>query len=842
MALDNTCTRCGTPNPFPNRLCANCGELLVEVPPAAAEPEHLSHAPEAPPVDVALDLPAWLWELNADAPTPTSDHGAEPRGGITGSPGTPQLPAWLAAGDPELAPASSHSGASPAAEDVMPSWLGDATTGSAAPPSPPDRSSDVPAWLRDDQVQASGEEQVPDATPSWLQEPHADPEDNSRGPAEHAGSPGPATFLDRSSWLRDLDQEPTTKVNVTPQTNGSHDDFALPPTASPAEPAPEAWPDPESSSLPDWLMAPMPDRPAGAAAATLPSWLLDDSHTPGEPTTPTPDTWLTATGPEPAARAADDLMSWLYEPPTMAGRTGNEATRLGPGGHVARMYPVAGEEVDATTPAMPASGMPPWLAGMKPASSTSTSSLPPWLSDLAAPVDSAVVNGAELGDTTAQPSQPSRLPPWLEEPEPSGPASDTTIANWLQEPAPASTGTSPAFPGEEGLVESLELPAWGNAEEPAGVQETPATSVPVWLHEPDTGTQAVEEVDEEPDLAAAPVVMPEIERSPERMEAIELLNRLLVEPAPEPDTAAVELVGTRQSWLWLLMASLILLAAILFILLSPRLNLSFGPPPTPRPGVRQIGEQMAALAPNRPVLIAYEWDLRRVAEIEPLEENLLASFITRRTPLLLLTTEPQGALLARRRAALLRGRTDGFYDQEGLGFVDLGYQSGGALALARLRTSFGSILDQRRASRPLAAPQLIESLCATSADGPAGCSFDRLGMLVVLADEREDAQAWIEQVASSSPDIPVIFAVPAELGPFVEPYLTRPNWSMIAGLDGALALQTTRGVVDDWIGRQADATAVGQAAFAILLVIGAIPALWTSWRARRSNGAEPWPD
>jgi uncharacterized membrane protein YqjE len=49
-------------------------------------------------------------------------------------------------------------------------------------------------------------------------------------------------------------------------------------------------------------------------------------------------------------------------------------------------------------------------------------------------------------------------------------------------------------------------------------------------------------------------------------------------------------------------------------------------------------------------------------------------------------------------------------------------------------------------------------------------------------------------------------------------------------------------VVEDWIGRQADATAVGQAAFAILLVIGAIPALWTSWRARRSDGAEPWPD
>ena len=61
------------------------------------------------------------------------------------------------------------------------------------------------------------------------------------------------------------------------------------------------------------------------------------------------------------------------------------------------------------------------------------------------------------------------------------------------------------------------------------------------------------------------------------------------------------------------------------------------------------------------------------------------------------------------------------------------------------------------------------------------------------------------------------------------------NLELIDDVDGADI------VVDDLIDRRADATAIGQATFAILLVIGAIPALWTGWRARRSDGAEPWP-
>jgi hypothetical protein len=191
---------------------------------------------------------------------------------------------------------------------------------------------------------------------------------------------------------------------------------------------------------------------------------------------------------------------------------------------------------------------------------------------------------------------------------------------------------------------------------------------------------------------------------------------------------------------------------------------------------------------------------------------------------------------------LLRERTDGFYDQDGLGFVDLGFKAGGPVALARLANSFPNLLAQDWSGRSAAGMPLFKNLCQGSSQNGAGCTIDRLGMLVILADEAEDVQAWVEQVASTQPDLPVVFAVPAEVAPLVEPYLTRPGWSMVAGLDGARALQASRGVFDDWIGRRADATAVGQVTFGILVVIGAVPALWNGWRARRTERTESWED
>lgn len=869
---------------------------------AAAAPQPSIEPPVAPPVEAASpELPAWL-RMTDDTlgePAIRNSPAPESRPVTVQPPVTPELPAWLATADPEPVapqPAPSDTASQPPQHvpDIIPSWLVEVAEGDAAAPGsdqsfweqqpgkpgyietgelppwlrddanddanvelPPqvsmqpvaDTSAELPAWLRDDRIAATEAAQASnaDAEPSWLQEPDADV-------AAPTPSPPAGGTSDLPSWLVDLDQEPTTR-----NTTGRNEP-GTPAADVPAMATSAPWPEPQSDPLPSWLTPadqdqtspaatqailpnwlqptedelahPAPAETAPSSAATgseLPAWLRDDSFTGAQATTP-PAEWLTATGPEPASQATHELMSWLQEP----GSTSSTPADAPSAEHVARSYPSTNATTGPDQTIPPSTGMPPWLSGMESTASAPDSGLPPWLNDLAAPTGTPPDEDIELADATPQATQPSGLPPWLEEAEPSGPVADTSMANWLEEPAPPAHTPPPR--ADEGFLGTLDLPAWLRDEQPAVSAASAPVNTPEWLRDLDTDTLVV---DEEPEALPAPA-MPDIERSPQRLEAMQLLERILAEPAPEPDVAPDAPPPRRRIGLLPIVAFVILVVAILYILLSPRIRLGFGPEPAPPAGVQRIAQQIAALAPDQPVLVAYEWDLRRAAELEPLEENLLASLVTRRTPLLLLTTDPQGALLTRRRSALLRERTDGFYDQDGLGFIDLGFKAGGPLALARLATNFPSVLAQDWAGYDPGQPRLIQSLCQAPGGDLSGCSLDRLGMLVVLADEREDVQAWVEQVTSTQPDLAVVFAVPAELAPLVEPYLTRPDWNMVAGLDGVLALQATRGVYDDWIGRRADATAVGQATFGVLVVAGALPALWNSWRARRSAGTGSW--
>lgn len=880
-----------TPQPTPEQPAAPVAEPEGPELPAWLRmmddtPTDPSPTPEYKPVTVqppvAPELPAWLAVDDAQPVVP------QPVASNTPSQVPPHvpdiIPSWLA----EVAEGdATTTGSDPSFWEQQPGKPGYIETGELPPwlrddanvDAPPQvrtepataESTELPAWLRDDRIATTEAAQTSnaDAEPSWLQEPDAGipaPTPSQAASLTAAGTSG------LPSWLEDLDQEPT---RVTTEASSGRNEPRSPATDVPAMATSAPWPEPQSDPLPSWLasgdqeqanpatahqtmlpswLQPAADEPASpapdemspdsaAAGSGLPAWLRDDSYS-GAQATPPSDEWLTATGPEPAAQATNDLMSWLQEP----GSTNSPPTNTDepPTEHVARTYPTA-EHVartysidNATTGAeqtIPAStGMPPWLSGMESTTSAPDSGLPPWLNDLATPTGTPPEEDSDLADATPQSTQPSGLPPWLEEAEPSGPVADTSMANWLEEPVPPANTPPPRT--DEGFLGTLDLPAWLRDEQPADAPASAPANTPEWLRDLDTDTLVV---DEEPEALAAPA-MPDIERSPQRLEAMQLLERILAEPAPEPDVAQEAPRPRRRIGFLPIIAFIILLVALLYILLSPRLQLGFGPEPAPPAGIQRIVDQIAALPPEQPVLVAYEWDLRRAAELEPLEENLLASLVTRQTPLLLLTTDPQGALLTRRRSALLRERPDGFYDQDGLGFVDLGFKVGGPLALARLATNFPSVLAQDWAGRDPGQPRLIQRLCQATDGDLAGCSLDRLGMLVVLADESEDVQAWVEQVASTQPDLPVVFAVPAELAPLVGPYLTQPGWSMVAGLDGALALQATRGVYDDWIGRRADATAVGQATFGVLVVAGAIPALWNGWRARRSAGTGPWED
>jgi hypothetical protein len=158
-----------------------------------------------------------------------------------------------------------------------------------------------------------------------------------------------------------------------------------------------------------------------------------------------------------------------------------------------------------------------------------------------------------------------------------------------------------------------------------------------------------------------------------------------------------------------------------------------------------------------------------------------------------------------------------------------------------MATGLTGIIHANWNGRPLQQePRPIQALCRQAGTAQPTCSLQQLGMIVVIADQTADIQRWTEQVASAVPSVPVVYLIPAELGPQTQPYLTRANMHVIAGLEGALALLQSQGQTSEWIGRQVDATDIGQAVFGALALLGIVPALVVGWRRRRSGTGGIW--
>ena len=757
--------------------------------PAAATPQDQDLPVE--PATADDTLPAWLH----DEPEGEQDAAAQ------------NVPSWLQ----EL----NQGGASAAPR--MPDWAGEAVT-----PAPDVDDQELPAWLVDLENTAQPAPVRPSAPepPNWLDEPAgatAVPGDtgaaaDARGDVVQPQAEAPdGADADGGlpAWLLGEDQPPSGGVTpsdaVPPPITASAEsdsgselpDWLREPSAAEQSTRPAAADD----ELPDWLSAPAGDQASAAAstqpdATSLPAWLLEMPDDEGAQTA--------AAGGRQAAPDEAELPPWLRDDAPQAAAAGDQAeTGWGalPEAPVQPAEQAAGARVYAgveppETPAAPIKG--------EKSTNGATADLPPWL----------------IGADTPAPPAGSTLPPWLNESD-----------------AP-DQATRPADSAGGDFLGSLDLPAWLREGDtaPAPVAAAPAT--PAWLEGLEPAAAPAVEVAEP--IVAAPRA-PVIERTPERIAAMQLLNRLIAEPAPEPTVVAAPRRRASITALFQLIAFIAIVAAILAILLNPRLPLGFGAPQVAPPAVAQLSARLGALPAGAPVLLAYEWDARRSAELQPLEETLTGQLITRRAPLILMTTDPQGALLARRRAVLLRARGDNFYDQPGLGYVDLGFKPGGAVALARLAQDFPSIFQQDWAGRNLQSEQaVINSMCMSQTGNIADCSLSRVGMLVVLVDDEDDVRLWVEQVASAAPDIPVTFGAPAEIVPLIRPYVTRPNITVLGGLNDALALQTLASTSDDRLGRRADATAVAGAVFGALVLLGMLPALLSGRRARRRGKASVW--
>jgi hypothetical protein len=675
------------------------------------------------------------------------------------------------------------------------------TTG-AQPPAAP---SGPPAWL-------SGNEDTAEAIPEWLRSAVNQSEDMSG--AARATPDVPLWLQDAAGQLDDAPPAPAPPApaprDVPPQPSAEQQ-TTLPPWLQEGSAS-----QPPATDVPSWLQA-EPEPAAQPPATDVPSWLQAEPEPAAQPPAADVPSWLQAE-PEPAAQPpAADVPDWLRDSTTE--------------GSASAQFPSQPEDPAPAAPApdrastapgsAPADELPDWLrpsaAPATPDSGTGQD-LPPWLRDEAGqPLPTAGI----AGDTN--------LPAWLrgvaaEQPAAPAPAAEPpTPANfdWLEQAAETET-RRPATESE--FFGGTELPAWlrpPEPEQPKEINQADARSLD-WL----TRLGGVDEVETAtPAMVAAPKLTPPVvrPRSPAQIEALALMERLAATPFPE----ATPLAAPAQSSAWRRIGIeralyLALLIALLVGLIVP-LPDSFGLTAAPTaPGSADLFAQIDKLSEKDIVLIGYEWDARRSSELRPLENAVLGHLIQRKVKLVLVSTDPQGTLLLfdfrDQLAAAGYNKNNGGDD-----YILLGYRPGAELALRSLAQDFRGAL---RSDFQGSDATKRGTLATDAATGEARLStLADFSMILVLADEAQDVQGWMEQVQRSARQVPFGFLLPAETTPVVQPYLSQPGIFHLAGAQGALAYQSLRGgsgMPAAQITREISQQRLSLLVFVALLLVGAI--------------------
>jgi hypothetical protein len=325
---------------------------------------------------------------------------------------------------------------------------------------------------------------------------------------------------------------------------------------------------------------------------------------------------------------------------------------------------------------------------------------------------------------------------------------------------------------------------------------------------------------------SASVVVPKLAplvtrpRSPAHMEALALLERLAAAPFSEP----VALPAPTQPSLWRRVGIeralyLALLIALIVGLIVP-LPDSFGlAAPPSAPGTAELFAQIDKLSANDIVLVGYEWDARRSSELRPLEDAVLGHLIQRKVKLVLASTDPQGTLLLFDFRDQLEKAG---YRKGGEDYILLGYKPGAELALRRFAQDFHAVLQS-----DFQGNDATISALATGADPskPRLTSLSDFSMVMVLADEAQDVQGWMEQAHRSAKQVPFAFLLPNETTPVAQPYLSQPGIFHLAGKQGALAYQSLRGdsgIPIAQIARETAQQRLSLLVFIVLLLLGAL--------------------
>ncbi|MBI3763672.1 MAG: hypothetical protein HY260_17655 [Chloroflexi bacterium] len=832
---DIRCPMCGRPNPDTDVECQHCGSRLkplvvsgatTPAPPASqtALPGEAA-APPSPPGAV----PPWLQRLRSQTGTaplprpapqaPASPPQAEPQPASVPQPPQPQQPQppagrrgtgelfrslrAAASHQPSLEEEVSPEPEVPLQHVEIPDWLKN-LRGAPTPapqviaaPAPQPESSDglsaprgqASTTLQPEPSSASGDWmnslRGPAAAPPQTQaaEPSSQAEipDWLRAMKAQTGAPEPPLFTETPDWMQPAGSEPPAAAGEVP-------DWMQPSGVTPAA---------ISAEEPDWLKpgGVTPTAPVGeptpAIPGEMPDWLKPSGATPAP--TPEQPEWMQPGGATPTA-PTPELPDWM-QPSTTAQATPSAEMPdwLKPSGGTADKEVSAGDEET-----------PEWLASLAPSEPSTLPRMPAIVTEDAFDFLPPAPPEAPTGEAWPTASQ---LPDWLEAMRPTGvegaPPSPAPAAQEIEIPIPAAekiaapTARPSAPPTREKTVEPAEaadlaraaLPAWLEAMRPiaGGKPTSPAIEEYEETAGPLAGMRGVipaEPVVALPSMKLTAATRPSVSET--HAAKVQLLEAILKEETAPQAVGVADRARPIIALIERLTVFVILAVAVIapFAGTGP----TFTPPSTFPAETIAARDLVLSLPPDRPVLIAFEYDPGATGELDRQADALLTHLASRRLRIVTVSTRPLGASLAQN--ALERNLTGNANYAYRKSFANLGYLPGGALSLPVFAASPREVIsadfaDGGDLSVPL--PRNYD-LWQTEAISDVHRISD-FSMIAVVANSPEAMRAWIEQVKPYAPQTPVIALVSASAEPLVQPYFIKNDPSTLQDETAAGPLQ-----------------------------------------------------
>ncbi|MBF6614219.1 MAG: zinc-ribbon domain-containing protein [Chloroflexi bacterium] len=458
----------------------------------------------------------------------------------------------------------------------------------------------------------------------------------------------------------------------------------------------------------------------------------------------------------------------------------------------------------------------PWTAGAPAeegeAQPPGNPSLPPWLSDITVQetlqgsptsAEETLPNAADLGLEDIEPF----TPPDTEDEAPVAPAPpQEQEPHWLRS----------LRPPEEAAPQHLPLTRQANQPPQASSEPSPTET----LVEPIARGLSVRPPRAGAVETLAALMQPSAETARRVLPDALVLPGATPNAAPTPTHVSAVRPNAARSWLFPDgIIYLVILAALLAVLI---IRPPFGNVDAPAArGAQQFYNAIEAVPTNKPVLVVYDWEASRSAEMSLLSEAVIQHLMARRIRFVTVSTVPQGPGFAQQTTDAVKSSYGYEYGRD---YLILGYLPGNEAALTSLMSDFNNLLPLDYVnSRNVSDTELARSTKISS--------MGDFSMIIDLASEEAELRNWIEQVSTRT-GLPIIAAVPQGLEPIARPYENVPGAgikALISGPTGAMQysqeLARGRGAAllnSDTISNRLNTQSVAQLLVALVIIAALI--------------------